>query len=266
MYGLRLDEVTGMTAVTVAILSLAATLMLASVKAVWRLWARRKSGPAVEVRARIFTVRGELRADSHTRRFSDLPLVEVEVSNRGERGVSVEEWCFVSRSGDVIHPPPTRWDGTSRGNDFMPSCPLPCNTRAHCGGHRCYVSLDWLESERDKRYWEFKELWQLADLRPCVRLGGDRRWVRARRWGIADDEPADDEPRKTDLAEWSSRCATRSREWLDSWRGWHNYRRWRREVNRPHRVVFRPALIPVRSVDGSLFEWAAIAKHPGQGA
>jgi hypothetical protein len=57
------------------------------------------------------------------------------------------------------------------------------DVRAHHGGHRWYVSLDWLESESEKRYWQFKELWQVADLRPCVRLGGDTRWVRARRWG-----------------------------------------------------------------------------------
>ena len=71
------------------------------------------------------TVPGEWRGDSKTRWFADLPLVEVEESNRGGRDVSVEEWRFVSRSGEVIYLPPTRRDCTSRGNDFMPSCPVP---------------------------------------------------------------------------------------------------------------------------------------------
>lgn len=233
-----------MTAVTVAILSVAATLMLATVKAVWQLWRQWKSGPAVEVRARMFIVPGEWRGDSKARRFADLPLVEVEVNDRGGPDVSVEEWCFVSRSGKVIYPPPTRRDSTSRGNDFMPSCPVPCDARAHRGGHRWYVSLDWLETESDKRYWQFKELWRVADLRPCVRLGGDRRWVRARRWGITDLDPADEEPRNTDLADFRFQCATRWRDWLDSWRGRHDYRRWRREVSQPHRAVLRLRLPP----------------------
>jgi hypothetical protein len=231
----------------VAVLSLAVTLMLAAVKAVWQLRSRGKQSPVVHVRARMFTAPGEWRGDSKTRRFADLPLVEVEVSNRGGCDVSVEEWRFVSRGGDVIYPPPARRDGTSPGNDFMPSCPVPCDARAHRGGHRWYVSLDWLESENGQRYRQLQELWRLADLRPCVRLGGERRWVRARQWGIADEDPADGEPRKTDLAEWRSRCATRGREWLDSWPGWHDYRRWRKEVSRPHRAALRPALIPVGS-------------------
>jgi hypothetical protein len=214
----------------------------------------------------MFTVPGEWRGDSKTRWSADLPLIQVEVSNRGGRDVSIKEWCFVSRSGEVMYPPPTRRDGTSRGNDFMPSCPVSCDVRAHRGSHRWYVSLNWLESESDKRYWQFNELWRVADLRPCVRLDGDRRWIRARRWGIADEAPADEEPRKTDLAEWRLLCATRWREWLDSWCGWHDYRRWRREVSRPHRAVLRPALIPVSSADGSPLEWAAIAGRPRQDA
>lgn len=240
-----------MTALTVAIFSVAATLMLAAVKAVWQLWAQRKSGAAVEIRAGKFTVPGEWWGDSRTRWFADLPLVEIEVDNRGGHDVSVEEWCFVPRSGKPIYPPPTRRDGTSRGNDFMPGCPVPCDAREHHGGHRWYVSLDWLDSESDKRYWQSKELWRVADLRPCVRLGGDRRWVRARRWGITELDPADEEPRKTALADWRFQCASRWRDWLDSWRGRHNYRRWRREVSRPHRAVLRPALIPVSSADDS---------------
>lgn len=239
---------------TVAVLSLAATLLLSAVKAVWQMWSRRNSDPVVQVQARMFTVPAEWRGDAKTRRFADLSLVEVEVGNRGGRDVSVEEWCFVSRGGKVIYPPPARRDGTSRANDSMPSCPVPCDARAHHGCHRWYVSLDWLENEGDKRYRQFKELWRVADLRPCVRLGGDRRWVRARRWGIADKDPADEEPRKTDLAEWRSRCAMCWRERLNSWRGRHDYRHWRTEVSRPHRAVLRPALIPVRSADGSLLE------------
>lgn len=255
-----------MTAVTVAILGVATTLMLAAVKAAWQLWSRRKSGPAVEVQARMFTVPGEWREDAKTMRFAGLALVEVEVTSRGGRDVSVEEWCFVSRSGDVIYPPPASRDGTSRGNDFMPSCPVPCDVRAHRGGHRWYLSLDWLETESEKRYWQFKELWRVADLRPCVRLAGNHGWVRSRRWGIRDEDPADEEPRRTDLAEWGLLCAKRWQDRLDSCRGWHDYRRWRREVSRPHRTVLRPALIPVSSDDGSLLEQPAIGRHPGPSA
>jgi hypothetical protein len=171
----------------------------------------------------------------------------------------------VSRSGEVIYPPPPRRDGTSRGNDFMPSCRVPCDVRAHHGGHRWYVSLSWLENESNKRYWQFKELWRVTDLRPCVRLGGDHRWVRARQWGITDENPADEDPRKTDLADWQLVCAMRWREWLDSWRGRRDYRRWRAEVSQPHQAVFRPALIPVIS-DGPLLGAGGHRQESEQGA
>jgi hypothetical protein len=114
----------------------------------------------------------------------------------------------------------------------MPNCPVPCDAGAHRGGHRWYVSLDCLESESVKRYWQSKELWRIADLRPCVRLGGDLRWVRARRWGITELDPVDEEPLKTDLADWRFQCATCWRDWLDSRRARHDYRRWCREVSR----------------------------------
>ena len=220
------------------------TVMIAAVGAAWQLWVRQRSGPGLRVRARMFLVPGDLReGSSETVQSAGLQLVEVEARNCGGSDVSAEDWCFVSRSGVVIYPPSPAWPCDEVP---VPSCPVPCEAAAHRGGHRWYLSANWLWSECAKNEERAQTLVRVEDLRACVRRGGDGRWIRARRWGVADEDAAGNEPHATALGEWWFRCADRWQGWLEAWPGWIGYWQRQREMSRPVVAHLNPARIPVR--------------------
>jgi hypothetical protein len=215
--------------------------MIAAVGAAWQLWVRQRSGPGLRVQARMLVVPGQLREGASQNVWpEDLQLVEVEARNCGGSDVSAEKWRFVSRSGVVIYPRSSSQPGEEVP---VPSCPVPSDAAAHRGGHRWYVRADWLWKECEDNERRTGKPIRFEDLRACVQRGGDGRWIRARRWGIADEDAAGDEPRATALHDWWSRCAGQWRGSLKSWQGWIRYWRRQREMSRPVKAHLNPAWI-----------------------
>jgi len=224
--------------------AVAVTVLIAAVGAAWQLWVHQRSDPGLRVRARMFVVPGQLREGASQNAWIEvLQLVEVEARNCGGSNVSIEEWRFLSRGGVVIYP-----RSPSRPGDevAVPSCPVPCDAAAHCGGHRWYVRADWLWSECAENERRTGKPIRFEDLRACVRRGGDGRWVRARRWGVADEDAPGDEPRATALHDCWSRYVGQWQGWLKSCQGWVGYWGRQREINRPVKAHLNPARIPIR--------------------